>query len=296
MMAELGLQCPPSPKLVDNCGYPGRYGLIFQKAVAAWWWGKPDETRQLHRELLDKHRHELDEAHHAAVQRNIESCAARPLSPAKSYASGCNSKTLSEVLKGIYGFCSVRKATILRDLILTHKMQVVVEIGVLEGSSFIPQAMAIKHNGYGRIYAVDPWSQSESLQNTKDAHHRHYWGTVDHTLFYNNFLAHVKAYALTDFVTIYKTTSKDAAQYFPPYSIDLLHIDGNHSEEKSYEDVQLYLPLVRKGGFIIFDDLHWSDGGVVTTQKAVGYLRQHCADVKQVSDDAGNLFGVFQKH
>jgi tetratricopeptide (TPR) repeat protein len=77
MMAELGLQCAPSSTLVDNCGYPGRYGLIFQKAVAAWWWGKPDETRRLLGVLVSQHSHELDTAHRAAVRNNLISCAAR---------------------------------------------------------------------------------------------------------------------------------------------------------------------------------------------------------------------------
>jgi hypothetical protein len=154
-------------------------------------------------------------------------------------------ENIQDVLRSIYGFCSTKKATLLTELILKHKLQVVVEIGVLEGSSFIPQALAIKQNGFGKIHAIDPWSQNESLQHTKDENHKNYWGTIDHDTFYNNFLNHIQTYNVGSFVNVYRATSKEASKNFLPFSIDLLHIDGNHSEEQSFEDAQIYLPLVR---------------------------------------------------
>jgi predicted O-methyltransferase YrrM len=150
---------------------------------------------------------------------------------------------IQDVLKNIYGFCSAKKAEVLTNLITKNKLQVIVEIGVLEGSSFLPQALAIKQNGYGKIYAIDPWSKDESLTYTKDENHRYYWGTIDHDKFYYNFLNHLKTYNVEEFVEVLRGTSKNASQKFIPCSIDLIHIDGNHSEEQSYEDVQLYLPL-----------------------------------------------------
>jgi len=52
--AEVGLSLPevkhkPLPIWVE---YPGRYGLTFQKAVAAWWVGRQDESVSLFREML----------------------------------------------------------------------------------------------------------------------------------------------------------------------------------------------------------------------------------------------------
>jgi len=37
--------------LQTPCGYPGHYGLPFQRAVAAWWVGKFDEARKLFDDL-----------------------------------------------------------------------------------------------------------------------------------------------------------------------------------------------------------------------------------------------------
>lgn len=42
--------CPP---LSTDVEYLGKYGLYFEKAVSAWWWGKGDESRKLYRFILD---------------------------------------------------------------------------------------------------------------------------------------------------------------------------------------------------------------------------------------------------
>lgn len=56
--------------LRSNVEYPGRYALIFQKAVSAWWWGKPDESRRLLRDLWNNY--ELDGIHRQAVESNLK--------------------------------------------------------------------------------------------------------------------------------------------------------------------------------------------------------------------------------
>ena len=51
--AEVGLNltCRLEP-LPTNVEYPGRYALTFEKAVAAWWIGRKDESIKLFKELL----------------------------------------------------------------------------------------------------------------------------------------------------------------------------------------------------------------------------------------------------
>lgn len=50
--AEIGLQKPLAKKENFLLEYNGDYVLLFQKAVAAWWIGKRDESRKLLRDLL----------------------------------------------------------------------------------------------------------------------------------------------------------------------------------------------------------------------------------------------------
>ena len=41
--------------LKTNVEYPGRYGLLYEKSVASWWWGKGKETRQLLQEIKENY-------------------------------------------------------------------------------------------------------------------------------------------------------------------------------------------------------------------------------------------------
>jgi tetratricopeptide (TPR) repeat protein len=71
--------------LSSEVGYPGKYGIIFQKAVAAWWWGKASESRALFHSLADSYIDEMDDAHIQAVQTNMSSLGSGPESQAFRY-------------------------------------------------------------------------------------------------------------------------------------------------------------------------------------------------------------------
>jgi hypothetical protein len=40
--------------------------------------------------------------------------------------------------------------------------------------------------------------------------------------------------------------------------IDILHLDGNNSPDHAERDVRDWLPRVRPGGWVAFDDSHWA--------------------------------------
>jgi GR25 family glycosyltransferase involved in LPS biosynthesis len=50
--------------------YPGKYGLIFEKAVCSYWWGKSQECRDLFQDL--KNNYELDKTHYDLVAMNLQ--------------------------------------------------------------------------------------------------------------------------------------------------------------------------------------------------------------------------------
>ena len=72
MFAEQGLKfgTDHTPALRSWIEYPGKYALIFQKAVSSWWWGKPDECRSLFLDLWNNH--PLDAIHQTAVENNLK--------------------------------------------------------------------------------------------------------------------------------------------------------------------------------------------------------------------------------
>ena len=43
------------PSLRTDVEYPGKHGLLFEKAVSGWWWGKVDESRSLLIEIMENY-------------------------------------------------------------------------------------------------------------------------------------------------------------------------------------------------------------------------------------------------
>jgi hypothetical protein len=76
--AEIGLKISDSLKGIDDVEYPGEYGLLFEKAVCSWWWGKHHEARKLFSEISEKYVGELDELHQKSVESNLISLGSGP--------------------------------------------------------------------------------------------------------------------------------------------------------------------------------------------------------------------------
>lgn len=183
-----------------------------------------------------------------------------------------------ESIKSLHGWCTKYKASILMDLITITRPEVVVEIGVFGGSSLVPMAFALKENNRGKIYGIDPWSSQASAEGMTGANYD-WWSSIDHLEILNSLRAKIQEYDLNNYIELIQATSEAAPSIS---NIDLIHIDGNHSEEASMYDVQKWVPLVKKGGFIVFDDITWG-----TTEKAVEWLDTHCiriADFHETND------------
>lgn len=187
-------------------------------------------------------------------------------------------------MASLEGWCTQNKASLLIDLILMADPQVVVEIGVWGGKSLIPMAYALKENGAGKIYGIDPWSAIESIQGM-DGVNKEWWGSVNHQQILDGLIQKINQFGLRDQIELIRKTSANAE---PIYDIGLLHIDGNHSEESSYLDVVKWVPLVKKGGIIIFDDVNWTSTG-----KAVKWLDDNCIRFAQVKNE--NIWGAWVK-
>ena len=68
-------------------------------------------------------------------------------------------------------------------------------------------------------------------------------GSLNINYVYYSYLNMLKKHQLEDYVVTLRMTSEAAISEIE--TIDILYIDGNHSEEVSTKDVQLYLPKVR---------------------------------------------------
>ena len=69
-----------------------------------------------------------------------------------------------------------------------------------------------------------------------------------------------------------KATSKAISKKFANESLDVVFIDLNHTYEAIKEDIKLWLPKVKKGGYLAGDDYHEHWKGVI---QAVDELLPH---------------------
>ncbi len=197
-------------------------------------------------------------------------------------------QNVCSVLPTMEGWCSKTKATQFIDLVLETKPDVCVEIGVFGGSSLFPVASALKFLGKGIVIGIDPWDKIECIKYfdpIEDAEHLKWWGALNINYIYLSYNNMIKKNKLEDFVKTIRSTSEDAAALID--HIDILYIDGNHSEVCSIQDVELYLPKVRTGGYIWMNDTLWKE-----RQEAVDLLAEKCDVVRLI--DNGNCI-LFKK-
>lgn len=160
------------------------------------------------------------------------------------------------------------------------KPEVCVEIGSARGKSACFIGMALKENGRGRLFAIDPhrrtdWNDSDSIDTLK--------------IMKRN----LSALHLTRQVEIVQKTSEEAALGWK-HEIDMIFIDGDHSYEGVKRDWARFTPYLAKFGIVIFHDTTWdfnpdskwsrSDMGV---PRFVDELRQQGYPVLTINQNYG---------
>ena len=183
-------------------------------------------------------------------------------------------------LPTIDGWCSNEKAVHFIDLIFQEKPKVWVEIGVFGGSSLFPVLSTFKYLGEGKAYAIDPWDKFETIRYFDPMLEEvdlNWWGNLNMNHIYQSFLKMLGHFQLQPYCVVLRKTAEKAVLELP--EIDVLYLDGNHAEFPSLQDAQNYLPKVRKGGYIWFNDSHW-----VQRQAAIEWLLLSCDVVKVIEN------------
>ena len=189
-------------------------------------------------------------------------------------------------LSTIEGWCNKDKAQKLYEVITEIKPEICVEIGVFGGSSFLPQALALKHNNKGIIYGIDPWTNAAALEEMENKANINWWGQIDLQGVYDRFIKKIELYEVANYCKIIRNKSNKVVSNFEDNSIDVLHIDGNHCEKMAYEDSVRYYPKVKVGGYIFFDDIGWTENcKTISTEKGLNYLLQYCEKICLVGND-----------
>jgi predicted O-methyltransferase YrrM len=155
---------------------------------------------------------------------------------------------------------------------------VIVEIGSWLGRSSVVLAASIKDCIDPVLYCVDPWDASgnwiydASLKNL---------GIPKSDLF-STFWSHIEKAGLQGVVQPCPGTSEHWANLLRHTPIDMLFIDGDHSEEAVTKDLSLWIPMLKPGGILAMHDMFLP-----------AFAEQH-ADAGKLGYEAGP-FAAFQK-
>lgn len=182
----------------------------------------------------------------------------------------------SKIPTDLGGGSPVSKCFLMAYLVRTMQLKKYVEIGVYRGKSLLQLAVAIKEN-HGVAYGIDPYLSedakendlNEQLKQTVNAH----IDSLDFDDLYHQVLTAIDDLDMKDSVKLIRSTSNEAIADFKKNKIviDMLHIDGNHDTVFVNLDAENYIPLVRDGGIIVFDDIDWKSVRVVYEKVKADY-------------------------
>jgi methyltransferase family protein len=128
------------------------------------------------------------------------------------------------------------------DLVAQLSPKWLVELGTDRGESYFAFCQSVAENQTEtRCFAVDHWRG--------DAHA----GSYDEATFLDVERHNREHYAA--FSTLVRASFDAAVGQFAAETIDLLHVDGHHSEEAVRHDLELWLPKLRPGGILLMHDV-----------------------------------------
>lgn len=164
---------------------------------------------------------------------------------------------IADLTPRIDGWATIEKATTLAALVVGYRPNVIVEIGVFAGRSMFPMALACKSVGSGAVLGIDAFSPVESSKN-EVPDHADWWKKVDYEKLRAGVEKGIVELGLSGIAVLKVARSDDVT---PPAVIDLLHIDGSHTDQ-AVTDAERFGANVRVGGIAVLDDVNWIGGGV----------------------------------
>ncbi len=180
-------------------------------------------------------------------------------------------------------WCSEEKTRLIMDTVFVSKPEVCVEIGVYSGFSALPIAAALKHLGTGILYAIDAWSNWVATRDMSDDDpNKAWWSQTNMPAALDQFQTALKDWDIGSQCKIIPKPSNAAIERIS--EIDFLHLDGNYSEARSVEDVELYLPKVKKGGYVLFSNAHLVVNNHIPKRKALQRLLDSCTIVDVIEN------------
>ena len=131
----------------------------------------------------------------------------------------------------------------------TFEKMKILEIGSYHGANACSLLKTYgKNHAESEIHCCDPWYDYEGYQEYKDKQISNY----------STFIKNISKLSAEDMKKIYihRMLSENCITRFPDESFDIIYIDGNHESKYVLEDSIISYKKIKKGGWIIWDDIH----------------------------------------
>lgn len=158
------------------------------------------------------------------------------------------------------GGSSLLKVLLLAELIVSEQLERIVEIGVYRGRLMLPLGRLMAWLGRGEMVGIDPYSAAAAVQQDveREGIDLVEWpNTVDWEGVHREVADAIARLGLEGYARLVRKRAEDAAPGFSGAPIDMLHVDGNHDRAVVARDVELYLPYLKDGGYLVMDDIAW---------------------------------------
>jgi Methyltransferase domain len=168
---------------------------------------------------------------------------------------------VKDMVTRLPGWCSEEKASWMADRIIGSGYKIAAEVGVFAGRSLFPIAFAIAANQGRTVYAVDAWDNGVATSAPASELDDIWWATEDLVAAKTSLIRETVSQNLVSLIKIIELASVEACHAISSVlgtTIEFLHIDGAHSEEKTLWDVKNWSELAPPGGTIVLDDIDWS--------------------------------------
>jgi len=133
----------------------------------------------------------------------------------------------------------------------------ILEIGSWQGKSTSYLARAVVDSKNGHMFAVDHFMGNVGKENL------YFVNEGGSANLKAQFERNMHTLNLHDAVTLLPYSSEQAYPKLADRVFRLLFIDGDHTEQGVKKDIELFCPLVRAGGVVVFDDFNNTSPGVV---------------------------------